>query len=284
MSKASDDAAIFLEAAQNNQEDSLRDGSLLRLPNYGQVVMTGDMHGHERNFERLQKYTDLQHAVGRHVILHELIHSEPSPLDAADTSHRLMLQAARWKNEFPDQVHFLQSNHELSQLTGKQITKGGRVVTFDFERSLAVDYGDDSKLVLDAISTFIASFPLAGRTENRVFLSHSLPNARDLSHFDPTVVTRDLQPQDICDGGDAYLLVWGRHHTPELLDELARAFDVDLFICGHQPQEEGFEVVHDRLIILASDHNHGMFLPFDLKKTFNIDDLARMIRPLAAIA
>ncbi|MCH7526325.1 MAG: metallophosphoesterase [Planctomycetes bacterium] len=283
MGRAAKDAAVFLEAARLNQEDPLRKGSLLRAPKYGQFVMTGDIHGHERNFERLKKFADLRHAPGRHVLLHELIHSEPTPLDAADTSHRVMLDAARWKIEFPDQVHFIQSNHELSQLTGKQISKGGRIVNFDFERSLAVDYGDDARLVLDALTTHIASFPLAVRTENRIFLSHSLPNARDLPYFDPSVLNRTLQSEDLCEGGDAYLLVWGRQHTPELLEQLAKGFDVDLFICGHQPQEDGYEVVHDRLIILASDHNHGVFLPFDLRKSYTVQDLARLIRPFAAI-
>ena len=49
------DTAIdtFKRATEANLEDPLRDGSLLELPNYGQVVLTGDMHGHRRNFEHL---------------------------------------------------------------------------------------------------------------------------------------------------------------------------------------------------------------------------------------
>jgi hypothetical protein len=42
--------------------------------------------------------------------------------------------------------------------------------------------------------------------------------------------------------------------------------------------------VHDRLIILASDHNHGVFLPFDLRKKLALPDLQRLIRPLASVA
>ncbi|MEK7732058.1 MAG: hypothetical protein AAB363_09420, partial [Planctomycetota bacterium] len=57
----SDAAGVFLEAARLNREDPLLRGSLLVFPNYGQVVMTGDMHGHRRNFEKLKRYCDLGH-------------------------------------------------------------------------------------------------------------------------------------------------------------------------------------------------------------------------------
>jgi len=275
---------VFLEAGRLNREDAGRRGSMLHLPDYGQVVMTGDLHGHDRNFHKLQKYADLPSAAARHVILHEIIHAEPDRPLGEDLSHQVMLEAAQWKLEFPDQVHFLHSNHEMAQFTGKEICKGGRVVTRDFERGLELAYGDRSAEVLTAVLSFIESFALAIRTSNRILLSHSLPNLRDLQSFDPGVVHRPLQQQDYFEGGDAYVMVWGRHHTPDLLNRLGEAFDVDFFICGHQPQETGYEIVHDRLIILASDHNHGVFLPFDLKRRYTVAGLVRQIRPLASIA
>lgn len=284
MNDAQAAAEIFHEAARLNREDPLRSGSMLHFPDYGQVVMTGDIHGHERNFNKLMKYADLQHARARHVILHELIHADPMVSLGEDTSHLLMLTAARWRIDFPDQIHFLQSNHELAQLTGKEICKAGRVVTHDFQRALVSTYGAKSDDVLQAIHDFIESFALAARTSNRIFLSHSLPNVRDLSTFDPEVVNRSLLHADFREGGDAYVMVWGRHQTPDLLTKLAQAFDVDWFVCGHQPQEAGYEVAYDRMIILASDHNHGVFLPFDLKRKHSLEGLVGLIRSFAAIA
>ena len=52
----------FLEAAQLNREDPLLTGSLLHFPDYGQLVMTGDLHGPRRNFDKLRRYCDLEHA------------------------------------------------------------------------------------------------------------------------------------------------------------------------------------------------------------------------------
>ena len=277
------DAQVLLDAATLNRQDPCLDGCLLRLPDYGQLVMTGDIHGHQRNFAKLKKYADLQHAPARHVILHEVIHVEHNGPMGNDNSHQLMIEAARWKIEFPDQIHVLHSNHEMSQLTGKEICKGGRVVNLDFEQSLAATYGSKADCVLDAIREYIASFALAARTHNRMFLSHSLPNMSDLAAFDPTILQRPLGLDDFRDGGDAYLIVWGRHHPSRLLEQLADIFDVDWFLCGHQPQESGSRVLHNRMIILASDHNHGAFLPFDLKKSYTIQELSSLIRPFAAI-
>ncbi len=284
MTAVKSDLQTLREAARLNHEDALLKGSLLCFPDYGQLVMTGDMHGHHRNFAKLKKYADLPHAPARHVVLHEHIHAEHGGPIGDDSSIELVIEAAKWKIEFPDQVHFLHSNHELSQYTGKEICKGGRVVNYDFECSITRLYGNYADDILEALREYIASFALAAQTTNRVFLSHSLPSLGDMAHFDPSVVHRPLDHKDMIEGGDAYAMVWGRYQTPAVLSTLAQMFDVDFFICGHQPQETGSAVLHDRLIILASDHNHGTFLPFDLKKTYSIQDLTRLIRPFAAVA
>lgn len=284
MSDSGSAAAIYLEAARLNREDPLLRGSLLAFPNYGQVVMTGDLHGHRRNFEKLKRYCDLERFGARHVMLHELIHEDVTSISAKDTSHELMLDAARWKCEFPDQVHFLLSNHELAQVMRNEISKNGRIVTIAFEESLCDTFGAGSGDVLAAICEFIRSFPLAGRTENRVLLSHSLPGPRELSAFDAGVLSRVLRDDDFNDGGSAHAMVWGRYHTEGVLNTLRELFDVDYFVCGHQPQETGYDVLHDCMVILASDHNHGVFLPLDLSKPVTLDLLTKNIRPLASVA
>ncbi len=283
MSDSGSAAAIYLDAARLNREDSLLRGSLLSFPNYGQVVMTGDLHGHRRNFEKLKRYCDLERFGARHVILHELIHEDVSSISAKDTSHELMLDAARWKCDFPDQVHFLLSNHELAQVMRNEISKNGRIVTIAFEESLHDTFGAGSEDVLAAICSFIRSFPLAGRTESRVFLSHSIPGPRELPTFDPTVLSRELSDDDLDDGGSAHALVWGRYQTEGVLNAMRELLDVDYFLCGHQPQETGYDVLHERMVILASDHNHGVYLPLDLSKPVTLDLLTRSIRPLASV-
>ncbi len=274
----------FRQAARYNREDPLLDGSLLRFPDYGQVVMTGDLHGHRRNFERLVAYCNLENAGARHVILHELIHEDIIGHGTPDTSHELLYAAAKWKCEFPDQVHFLLSNHELSQLNRDEITKNGRVVTAHFERSVRDAFGPAGDSVLEAMCELFRSFPLAGRTASRVFLSHSLPSPRVLPAFDASVLSRVPTDEDLREPGSAHALVWGRYHTEGALEALCEMFDVDFFVCGHQPQETGFDVIHDRMVIVASDHNHGVYVPLDLKSEMTLKRLTASIRPFAALA
>jgi hypothetical protein len=282
--QAQPDAAIYREAAQYNRDEEHLAGSTLVLPDYGQLVATGDLHGHRRNLERIMHYSDLAHAPTRHVVLHEIIHEEPRGLAESDMSHEVLLSAAKWKTQFPDQVHFLQSNHELAQMISQDISKAGRIVTFSFLAGLRETYGAAADAVADAIIEFIASYPLAIRTANRILITHSLPSPAAMARFDRTVLTRQPTNGDLHDGGSAYLLVWGRHQTAEQLAALADGWDVDFFICGHQPQETGYDIVHRRMVILASDHNHGTFLPFDLRREYDVASLESAIRPLAAIA
>lgn len=283
MTDAARAAEAFITAARLNHEDPLLHGSQLVFPDYGQVVMTGDLHGHRRNLKKLMRFCDLKNAGVRHVILHEIIHEEVVSLEDQDNSHEVLLDAARWKCEFPDQVHFLLGNHDLAQLNRHEITKNGRVVTLDFESAVQDAYGEGAASVLEAINIFLRSLPLAGRTPNRVLLSHSLPSPRDLPSFDPAVLDRAPTKDDLVDRGPAHALVWGRYHTESALDTLRTLLDVDWFVCGHQPQEIGFEVLHDRMVILASDHNHGVFMPLDLNKPVTFESLTRSIRPFAGV-
>lgn len=279
------DAARFLhEAAQLNREDPIRRGSTLHFGASGQLVMTGDMHGNQRNFDKLQRYCALRTSPSRYVILHELIHSEPERFNDPDFSIDLLIRAVRWKCEFPDNVFFLQSNHELSQLCSHEIVKGGRSVLHDFESGIAKRFGSSSiGKILDGVLDYIASLPLAARTASGIFLSHSLPSAGFMDFFDASVLDRVPTTADLNPGGSAHALVWGRFQPAEALDRFAARLGVKLFIVGHTPQETGFNVI-GRLIILASDHAHGVFLPIDLSRDYTTEDLASSIRKFAGVA
>lgn len=275
---------VYRRAAEENRTDPLRRGSTLHFPNYGQLVMTGDLHGHRRNFDKLVKYCVLGRSQGRHVILHELIHEEPAGLEGVDTSHVLLYEAAHWKCAFPEQIHFLQSNHELAQLTEQEITKNGRFLLRSFEEGVAHTLGRNvTPRVIEAIKELISSFPLAARTQNGILMTHSLPSPLDWPSFDPTVFDRELKLEDLMEMGAVYNLVWGRGQTAPQLEDAARVLQADIFITGHQPQETGFAVIENRMLILASDHNHGVFLPINLKKKQTMPELVKAIRPYVSV-
>jgi hypothetical protein len=270
------------EAAQLNREDPIRSGSLLEFGAAGQLVMTGDMHGNLRNFDKLQRYCALKSSPGRAVILHELIHAEPDPIGSPDYSIDLLVRAAAWKCEFPDNVFFIQSNHELSQFCGHEITKGGRYVLEDFERGVHERYGDGGDKVLGGVNDYLGSLPLAARTANGIFLSHSLPDALFVDSFDPTIFERQPTEADMQPGGSAYALVWGRFQTEAVVEAFAKHVKADLFIVGHTPQDMGYRRM-GRLFILASDHAHGVFLPIDLARRPDPAELEQHIRKFVSV-
>ncbi|MFQ6048197.1 MAG: metallophosphoesterase [Phycisphaerae bacterium] len=283
MNDAAAAARTFRRAAELNLQDRYRQGSIVRLPDYGQVVMTGDLHGHAKNFQKLQRFCRLEEAPVRHVVLHELIHGEPAGPNEPDRSCQLLLAAACWKVQHPDQVHFMQANHELAQLTGRAIARAGHSVLEAFEAGVAEIYGPAAESVLQAINEFILSLPLAVRTPNRIFLVHTLPDDRYIPTFDVGIFDRPLSRADLGEGGGAYQLVSGRTRKPENIQYLAEKLQVDCFIVGHQHQEQGYALVHDRVIVLASDHNHGVFLPFDLARGYRPAELVRNVRKFVSV-
>ena len=133
----------FRQAAELNRTDPVRKGSLLQFPNYGQVVMTGDMHGHRRNFEKLVKYCQLENTPIRHVILHELIHETPIAFGAADHSVELMLDAAKWK--VTDAIY---STDVLFDLQGEIDFQVRGQANFVVIEDLTKEIGDDGKFLL----------------------------------------------------------------------------------------------------------------------------------------
>ena len=274
---------LLREAAVLIREDPIRKGGLLEFGSAGQVVMTGDLHGNLRNFEKLQRYCALERSPGRSVILHELIHEDIERADQLDLSIDVLLRAAQWKCDFPDNVFILQANHELAQLRGQEISKGGRSVLYDFEQGVAHRFGSEADAVLAVTRDYISALPLAARTRTGIFMCHSLPNPLVVDSFDISVFERPLTEDDIAPGGSAYNLLWGRFHSAETVERFAERLGVECFIIGHTPQEGGHTTV-GRLIILASEHNHGAFLPIDLSRHYTIKELESKIRKFVSLA
>ncbi len=270
---------IFQQAASLNQDDPLREGHIILLPNYGQVVMTGDFHGCLHNFRKLQWFANLEHSLHRHVIIHELIHtSNGFYAERDDSSCQLLIEAAQWKIEYPEQVHFLLGNHDLAQITSREITKNGQASIENFNKWIFDNFGNSANAIIESIKRFLLTIPLAARTHNRIWMSHSLPSESAIDEIDFSVFERDWVHDDLVPGGSVYEFVWGRAHSPEYLDRLADMLDVDYFLVGHQSQPDGFACIDKREIILASDHYQGCFVPVDLSITYSFDKLVNRIR------
>ena len=275
---------LLKAGSQANLTNRHRRGNLIRLPSAGSLMVSGDIHGHRRNFERITAYADLAHHPERHLVLQEIIHGGPQDVRGGCLSYQLLFDTVRLKNQFPDQVHLLMGNHDTAFISESEVVKDGREMNKAIVKALIHEFGEAWPQISSAIREFLLSQPLAVRTENRIWVSHSLPADRLVERFDPQVMERPLRLDDCQKPGSAYILTWGRNMSQSLLERMGRVFDVDLFVVGHQPQPDGWHKTAPNLVILASDHTHGCLLQIDLAESYTLDELTRSIVPLSSIA
>ena len=274
---------LLNKGTEANHADRFRRGNVIFLTEDGTLVTTGDIHGHRLNFERIVSYADLARNSNRHIVLQEVIHGGPENSGGGCLSYQLLFEVARYKVSFPDRVHIIMGNHDISFINNSEVIKEGKEMNRSIRSALNEEFQESSADVTLAIKRFLFAQPLAVRCENRIWLSHSLPSDKFGDEFDRQVLERELRHSDVIKPGSAYVLIWGRNHSQDLLDRMAELLDVDIFVLGHQPQVQGWSRAGRNLIIIASDHNHGCLLPIDLAESYTVEQLQKLIVPLASI-
>ena len=256
---------------------------MVRLPGEGRLVVAGDLHDEAVNFRRLLALADLEQREDTHLVLQELIHGEAS-FNGMDLSIRTLARVAWLITRYSDRVVLLLANHDLAQMRGEAVYKGGVNMTETFDAGLDALFADRSDEVREAMSRLIRALPLAATTPGGVLIAHSVAAPKYIDVFDKSVLARALTEDDYAPPeGSAYLMVWGRHHTQKVLDELAEAWGVEAFLLGHQPAEMGVEPQRDTSVIVNSDHSHGMAIVLDLAKPYDADALLEAAVPLAGV-
>lgn len=261
---------LFDEATAANRDARCRRGAIDQIEPDGELIATGDLHDNPAHLLAALQLADLEGAGRgpRHITLHEVIHGGRSVLDM-DMSHRALARVAALKSRHPEHVHTLLANHELSQIVGLGVIKDGVRMTEAFNDGVQYVFGDDSPAVLASIARFIRSMPLAlisGRgTARGVLCAHSVPGPDLFERFDESILDRELTEDDLQPRrGSAHIMVWGRSHTPALLDHLAKRWGAPLFILGHEKAPDGWMVIPDRAVVLNSDHEKGAAMRVDL--------------------
>jgi hypothetical protein len=255
---------LFEKAAEAMLSARYRNGSIVRLPAHGRLIVTGDLHDNPFHLRKLLRLTRLGASPNHHLILQEMIHGERL-LNGMDFSHRMLIKIAQLVCDHPNQVHSLLANHELSQMMGVGVSRGAGNSVELFNAALQFVFGDDSESVAESINRFFLAMPIALISEGGVFCAHSLPAQRMMKHFDGSVFDRSLVHEDYLKPyGAAHLLVWGRDYSREQVGKLAEALNVKLFCLGHEHAEMGLEMRMDKVLILNTDHERATALPLDL--------------------
>lgn len=271
-------------ATDENRLTSLRNQQVVNLPPDAEVWMTGDLHDHRTNFAKLVASADLAANPSRHLVLHELIHGDHFDSDGAEDSWQTLHAAAELKARFSGQVHFLLANHDLAQIYGEGIMKSGLSVCEAFYKGLKRDFPDDYHKINVAVTEFLLSLPLAIRCPNGMFFCHSLPTDDQIKTYDYTVFDRELTGADYKRRtGPVYQLIWGRNVTPAGVADFAQHVGAKLIVTGHQPQEMGYAINGEQHLIIASDHNQGVFLKLRTDEEYDMDGLLQRMQKFVSL-
>jgi calcineurin-like phosphoesterase family protein len=264
--------------------DRHRRGNVIELSGPGRVIMTGDLHGNERNFDRLVQYADLENHPDTHLVIHELLHSSSDAAQGQCHSYILVARAAALKAAYPDQVHYLLGNHAVAQVCRDEVIKAGQPMVRALNSGLFSAFGTSAGYVIKALDDFLLSLPLAVRTSNGIWMSHSLPAVRSLATFDDRIFIAPLTRNEFRSDPSLRGLLWDRRQGASVLAELCSRWAIRFFIVGHQPQADGVAMESECSIILASDHNRGCYADFDLSVSYDFGGLCDCVGRIARLA
>jgi hypothetical protein len=171
-------------------------------------------------------------------------------------------------------------NHEMAELSGRIILKDGKVLNELFSRSLEARYDGRGEEAFAYFRGLWRSMPLAIRTANRLFISHSTPGLPRLDDFDAAALEADDVTHDLSREGPVYGLLWGRDFSHAAAERLHRVLDADFFIVGHTPCAEGFGIPNERHVMLDSQGPAGCCALLPLDQPLTLAEIAGRIRPL----
>jgi hypothetical protein len=273
--------SIVKRAADLFRQTPGRRGSLVTLDeSVEDVMVVGDLHGNIPAFRQVLISADLAKYPKRHLVLQELVHGNKYyPDDQGDKSHQLVDIVCALKCQYPDRVHLILGNHELSELTGRPIAKGGVALNALFRVGIKTAYGTFADSIYEAYQQLFLSLPLAVRTVNRVFLCHTIPDPIDLDDFDRAIFDAETwTSKDMARHGSVYAITWGRNTQAENIDRFAELVDADWFITGHQPCEDGFRQANHRQIIVDGTEPYPAYCLFQAREATCIESLLKCVR------
>ena len=274
----------FSEATVANRETPGRKGNVIVLtPRLAEEVMiTGDLHGHRRNFNLIKKIAALDAHPRRHLILQEVCHGGPTyPQNGGCMSHTLLEDVARLKVKYPERVHFILGNHELAELSDYPIQKNKQMLNLLFRLGIQQMYGPATDRVRRSFFPFLRSCPLAVRLPGGVFISHSVPENADTRKFDKTIFSRKLEEAEFLERTGLFQMVWGRDYRRENVQAFAEMVDAKVLINGHEPCPEGFNAPNDIQIIIDCCGQQGAYVILTTDREWTHAEIVERIEKLA---
>ncbi|HNZ66941.1 MAG: metallophosphoesterase [Planctomycetes bacterium] len=255
--------SAYALAIRGNIEDKYRHGELIEFPTQGDVIVLGDLHGNLPNFQKIVQAAQLDSHPNRHLVLQEPTHTYEAK---EDKSFLLIDEIVKLKSKYPDRVHIILGNHELSEILGREILKGGICYNILFREGMKKEYGIHYEEIRDLMIDFMKTMPLACISPNKIFISHSTPPIQYMHHYSLDFFRRDAK--DPKARAMVEKLVWGRDLTQQAADVFAKRVGCEILIVGHTACKKGFQVPNSRHIILDSKGTFATSIHFHFGKKY----------------
>ena len=274
--------SLFEAAAEDNLSSTARLGNILALGPHlaDDVLISADLHGNWNNYNQILRLAALDKHPRRHLVLQEVCHGGERYENGGCRSHQMLEEVARLKTLFPGRVHFLLSNHELSELTDYPLGKHGIVLNVSFFLGLKEAYDEGAHEVHQACKRFIGTCPLGLFLPSGILVTHSAPERVDEYGFDTSIWHRPLTDQDLTLDGAVGLLVWGRDYRPRNAECFANLTRSEVLIHGHTPCPRGYAVPNKRQIILDCCGDQAAVALLPIRHNLTRDDVIDSIRML----
>jgi hypothetical protein len=270
-------------ATQLFRTTARRSGMVVELDETAEdVLVAGDLHGNIANFQSLLDHARLDRNARRHIVLQELIHGDARYPNGGCKSHQLVDLVSALKCQYPDRVHLILGNHELSEFLERPIIKGGVRTSDLFRQGIDVAYGERSDEMFAAYMELFESLPLAVRSASSVFMSHSFPEATDMDNgFDATILaSRSLTEIGADRAGSLHDLVWGRDGDDTTARRFASLVGADLLITGHMPCHDGYRCPNSIQLILDCARFPACYCLVPNQRRLTLTDLLAGVRTL----
>jgi hypothetical protein len=262
-----------------------RKGRFIQLPAAADILVAGDLHGHIGNFQAIHKIADLPNHPTRHLVLQEVIHGKSFYPGGGDKSHQLLDLFSALKCQFPRQVHMILGNHELAQWSNRLVMKEDRDLNAVFREGVLEAYGaEKGPEIYNTYLRLFGALPLAIRTSNRIFISHSLPREKHLQRFELRHLETDAFPaEDLTVGGSVYELLWGRDTKASTCEAFLQKVDCDWLISGHITCNAGFAFPNSRQLIVDCCDSPAAYALLPTDRAISADEFKACVRMLDAV-
>jgi hypothetical protein len=255
-----------------------RRGRIVTLASADEVLVAGDLHGHIGHFQAILEKASLAKYPKRHLVVQELIHGPFLYRGGGDKSHQLLDLFAALKVQYPDRVHFLPGNHEFAQITNRPIARCAGELNSIFYAGVAEAYGSRAVSVAVAYKKLIQAAPLGLRTQNGVFISHSIPPKAALANWKLEALTVEDLPDDAyLPGGPVFELVWGRDVSPETASQFLELVGGKLLVTGHLPCDQGYKVPNEQQIVVDSQEPPAAYCLFPTNRPLTHAELVACV-------